>query len=389
MSRLAKLWQERAAKQQAIPSAMKKDESTTRRSVPCMIRLKPGQRSRTGVAYHLVLIVDSSSALPLNYIAELVNNLFRYIKHLLASNPLLQIALIILQNRLAFLEVQFTSNLDAFEEVLQDGLRPSGHCALATGLDIALRLLEGAESCSREIVYVNFSRISVDCLDGDSLVEAFKRLGIVLNIVSVDGSFWALSNLARQTSGKHILIQRPPPGLIEQRSRFTLFETLRRLGRSRVTHRDGSPGFIHVGFPSHSKLQAICFCHGRPCAKYYSCPLCSAILCGIGRCCVCGLQLMLHPNLHQGASLIRKAPAYDASREKYERCGICQFPGTRATAQCATCKAKFCASCSHMLQDSRIVCPLCIIKPHQTTTSVTGNNEAMAKSNVKKELPTK
>lgn len=363
-------------------------------------RLAPSQQSQVGIFRHVVLIIDSSESLPLTYLSEFVNSLFLYVQFILSHRPLIRVAFMTLQNSLCYLELRFSSNLSAFEEVLRDGFRPSGHIALATGLDQAYELLMNNKSAasSRRILYVNFSNATLDSLDIFSVLEKLLAAQIQVDIVSLTNRFGVLDHISRVTGGRHLIVDRDVKGgLLNLLKRLELRSEDTRLMHSKgreehslnlqashnqtATDTEGGK-FIMVGFPVHICDDAICFCHNRHGTGFYECPFCYAVVCDISECVCCGLQLVMYPNLYRGALLHKRAlsfkkldtslsqtesivnttnPAEDGKNIKAKSmCSLCQMQyGTDTdTSQylCSFCDAPFCKSCSELLAEAKVAC---------------------------------
>lgn len=366
-------------------------------------RLSPSQQSHMGIFHHVVLIIDSSEALPLTYLSEFVNSLFLYTQFMLSHRPLIRVAFMTLQNSLCYLELRFSSNLSAFEEVLRDGFRPSGHVALATGLDQAYELLMSSKSAasSLRILYINFSNATMDSLDIFNVLDKLVAAQIQVDVVSLTNSFGVLDHISRRTGGRHLIVDREAKGgLLNLLKRLELrsedVRTVRPKGEGALnaealSHQsvDSSPNveegsFIMVGFPVHICDDAICFCHNRHGIGFYECPFCYAVVCDIAECVCCGLQLVMYPNLYRGALLHKRALSFkkldlstspegatgEANKTEEGKhtkarntCSLCRMHyGTDAdTTQyvCYLCSAPFCKSCSELLLEAKVACPVC------------------------------
>lgn len=353
-------------------------------------RLSPGQQSQVGIFRHVVLIIDSSESLPLTYLSEFINSLFLYVQFILSHRPLIRVAFMTLQNSLCYLELRFSSNLSAFEEVLRDGFRPSGHIALATGLDQAYELLMNSKSAasSRRILYINFSSATIDSLDIFNVLEKLLSAQVQVDTVSLTNSFGVLDHISRKTGGRHLIIDRETKGgllnllkRLELRSEDVRITQATEEGDSNVD--EGK--FIMVGFPVHICDDAICFCHNRHGTGFYECPFCYAVVCDISECVCCGLQLVMYPNLYRGALLHKRALSFtksDSSSVQLEAatssanqaedskhikaksvCSLCQMQyGTdtdRSQYLCSFCSGPFCKSCSELLAEAKVSCPVC------------------------------
>ncbi|EFO64989.1 TFIIH P44 [Giardia lamblia P15] len=376
-------------------------------------RLTPNQQSQVGIFHHVVLIIDSSESLPLTYLSEFVNSLFLYVQFILSHRPLIRVAFMTLQNSLCYLELRFSSNLSAFEEVLRDGFRPSGHIALATGLDQAYDLLmnSGSAASSRRILYINFSNATLDSLDIFSVLEKLFAAQIQVDVVSLTNSFGVLDHISRTTGGRHLIVDREiKGGLLNLLKRLELRSEDAKIMQSKgegtlnlqmshnqiitdakctkdtVLASNTEEGkFIMVGFPVHICDDAICFCHNRHGTGFYECPFCYAIVCDISECVCCGLQLVMYPNLYRGALLHKRALSFkklDSSLSQTESivnntnqtedgknskgkgiCSLCQMQyGTDTNISqylCTFCDSPFCKSCSELLTEAKVACTIC------------------------------
>lgn len=367
-------------------------------------RLSPSQQSHMGIFHHVVLIIDSSESLPLTYLSEFVNSLFLYVQFMLSHRPLIRVAFMTLQNSLCYLEVRFSSNLSAFEEVLKDGFRPSGHAALATGLDQAYELLTSSKSAasSLRILYINFSNATMDSLDIFSILEKLVAAQIQVDVVSLTNSFAVLDYISRKTGGRHLIVDRETKGgllnllkRLELRSaNITILQSKERcfLNSDAMDHQSEARSsnieggsFIMVGFPVHLCDDAICFCHNRHGTGFYECPFCYAVVCDIAECVCCGLQLVIYPNLYRGALLHKRAlsfkkselsvPQLDGTTNEANKaeegkhtkvrntCSLCRMNyGTDTDTSrylCHLCDTPFCKSCSELLMEAKVPCPIC------------------------------
>ncbi|EKD00781.1 component of RNA polymerase transcription factor TFIIH, Ssl1p [Trichosporon asahii var. asahii CBS 8904] len=275
------------------------------------------------------------------------------------QNPLGQIGIILLRNRLAQTLVPMCGNPQEIIEALADKrkLEPAGEPSLQNGLVMARGGMSHLPSTSSLEVLVLFSAISTADPDGsmnihqvlDELVSARVRV----TIISLSAEIKICKQIAERTGGrfgvaidedhyKELLWETipPPAQTITAPVTANVREALARGGRQAPGAPKRPPplgDLLVMGFPTRlpGAGESFCACHGLLKRGGYMCPRCGAKLCDVPTDCeVCGLMVVSSPHLARSFWLLFPVSKYDTLGR-----GVLTKEAVRA--ECFGCDAPF------------------------------------------------
>ncbi|KAK8853359.1 hypothetical protein IAR55_004063 [Kwoniella newhampshirensis] len=370
---------------------------------------------RRSIIRHLFLILDLSESMndkdyrPTRF-EVILGYLRSYVVEWFDQNPLGQIGIIILRDRLSEVLVPMGGNPQEILSVLSDKrrLEPSGEPSLQNGLVMAKGGMSHLPSTSSLEVLIIFSAISTADPDGSvtihTVLNDLVNSHIRTNIVALAGEIKICRQISERTGGKFgVALEQdhlkdllwetiPPPATTVSAAAPTTMSVRSALAAG---GKGGAMGgakalagdLMVMGFPIRLPLggETLCACHGLLKKGGYLCPRCGSKLCDVPTDCeVCGLMVVSSPHLARSFWFLFPVANYDVlmvedamSADGSETCFGCdiEFPdlstvdagvaqvedGVSPTGRyrCAKCKNDFCADCDLYIHDTLHTCPGC------------------------------
>ncbi|TXT04352.1 hypothetical protein VHUM_04119 [Vanrija humicola] len=370
---------------------------------------------RRSLVRHMFIIVDLSESmrdkdfrpsrfeLTLQYLRAFVVEWFD-------QNPLGQVGVILLRDRLAEVLVPIGGNPQDIVKALEDkrALEPSGEPSLQNGLTMARGSMSHLPTTSSLEILVLFSAISTADPDGaqniHQVLADLVQARVRTTIISLSAEIKICRQIAERTGGRFgVAIDEdhyrdllwetipPPAETIAAPVTLNVRDALNRGGRGAQggANRPAPAGDLMVmGFPTRLPAagEGFCACHGLLKRGGYMCPRCGSKLCDVPTDCdVCCLMVVSSPHLARSFWLLFPVANYGSVLEEgavqaelVPACFGCDtaFPllstlGPDAAAhvdegisptgryRCAKCANDFCMDCDLYVHDTLHTCPGC------------------------------
>ncbi|WRT70048.1 uncharacterized protein IL334_007042 [Kwoniella shivajii] len=369
---------------------------------------------RRSIIRHLFIILDLSESMndkdyrPTRF-EVILGYLRSYVVEWFDQNPLGQIGIIMMRDRLSEVLVPMGGNPQEILSVLSDKrkLEPSGEPSLQNGLVMAKGGMSHLPTTSSLETLIIFSSISTADPDGPSTIHTVLQ-DLVTNeirtsIIALAGEIKICKQISERTGGKFgVALDQdhlkdlmwetiPPPATTI--SNPTTIGVRNALAAASATGKNGVTGktpvgdLMVMGFPIQLPLggETLCACHGLLKKGGYLCPRCGSKLCDVPTDCeVCGLMVVSSPHLARSFWFLFPVANYgvlaveevmDSSTS--DTCAGCdvEFPdvtsieegvaqvedGVSPTGRyrCAKCRNDFCADCDLYIHDTLHTCPGC------------------------------
>ncbi|WVQ94877.1 hypothetical protein IAU59_001961 [Kwoniella sp. CBS 9459] len=373
---------------------------------------------RRSIIRHMFIILDlSESMMDKDYrptrFEVILGYLRTYVVEWFDQNPLGQIGIIILRDRLSEVLVPMGGNPQEILSVLSDKrrLEPSGEPSLQNGLMMAKGGMSHLPSTSSLETLIIFSAISTADPDGPvtihNVLSELVQSKMRTSILSLAGEIKICRQIAEKTGGrfgvaldqdhlKDLLWETiPPPATtmappVTVGVRSALAAGGRQPGGAGVAGVGGrapAGDLMVMGFPIQLPLggETLCACHGLLKKGGYMCPRCGSKLCDVPTDCeVCGLMVVSSPHLARSFWFLFPVANYgvlaveevmDSSTSN--TCHGCDVEfqdistvedgfaqvedGVSPTGRyrCAKCRNDFCADCDLYIHDTLHTCPGC------------------------------
>ncbi|WWD19785.1 hypothetical protein CI109_104249 [Kwoniella shandongensis] len=367
---------------------------------------------RRSIIRHLFIILDLSESMndkdyrPTRF-EVILGYLRTYVVEWFDQNPLGQIGIIILRDRLSEVLVPMGGNPQEILSVLSDKrrLEPSGEPSLQNGLVMAKGGMSHLPSTSSLEVLIVFSAISTADPDGSTTIHTVLNdlvtSRIRTNIIALAGEIKICRQISERTGGKFgVALDQdhlkdllwetiPPPATTVSSSAPTTMNVRSALAAGGKAGGGKAPvgDLMVMGFPIRLPLggETLCACHGLLKKGGYLCPRCGSKLCDVPTDCeVCGLMVVSSPHLARSFWFLFPVANYGvlgvedvmsvASSETCFGCDV-EFPdvstidagvaqvedGVSPTGRyrCAKCRSDFCADCDLYIHDTLHTCPGC------------------------------
>ncbi|ODN73372.1 hypothetical protein L202_07909 [Cryptococcus amylolentus CBS 6039] len=366
---------------------------------------------RRSIIRHMFILVDlSESMLDKDYrptrFEVVLNYLRSYIPEWFDQNPLGQIGLITLRDRLSEVLVPMGGSPEELVQALSDKrrLEPSGEPSLQNGLLMAKSGMEHLPGTSSLEMLIVFSSISTADPDGPKTIHTtlseIAQTHIRTSILSLSGEIKICKQIAEQTGGKFgvALDQEhlrdllwdtiPPPATTIAPATLGVRNALAAGGRNGAAGKAPAGDLMVMGFPIRLPLggETMCACHGLLKKGGYLCPRCGSKLCDVPTDCeVCGLMVVSSPHLARSFWFLFPVANYktlsfeEVDVSQPETCFGCDSPfpdretlptiaglsqvedGVSPTGRyrCSKCAQDFCADCDLYIHDVLHTCPGC------------------------------
>ncbi|OCF43686.1 transcription initiation factor TFIIH subunit 2 [Kwoniella heveanensis CBS 569] len=268
---------------------------------------------RRSIIRHMFIILDlSESMMDKDYrptrFEVILGYLRSYVVEWFDQNPLGQIGIIILRDRLSEVLVPMGGNPQEILSVLSDKrrLEPSGEPSLQNGLTMAKGGMSHLPSTSSLETLIIFSAISTADPDGPVTIHHvladLVQSKIRTSILSLAGEIKICRQIAEKTGGKFGV------ALDQDHLKDLLWETIPPPATTMAPPPGGSGAggrapagdLMVMGFPIQLPLggETLCACHGLLKKGGYMCPRCGSKLCDVPTDCeVCGLMVVSSPHL--------------------------------------------------------------------------------------------
>ncbi|WWC72193.1 uncharacterized protein I206_106153 [Kwoniella pini CBS 10737] len=369
---------------------------------------------RRSIIRHMFIIMDLSESMmdkdyrPTRF--EVVLGYLRsYVVEWFDQNPLGQIGIIIMRDRLSEVLVPMGGNPQEILSVLSDKrrLEPSGEPSLQNGLVMAKGGMSHLPTTSSLETLIVFSSISTADPDGPTTIhnvlEDLVENKIRTTILSLAGEIKICRSISERTGGKFgVALDQdhlkdlmwetipPPATTIAPPITIGVRNALSAAGKNASGSGGGKApngDLMVMGFPIQLPLggETLCSCHGLLKRGGYLCPRCGSKLCDVPTDCeVCGLMVVSSPHLARSFWFLFPVANYGVlhiedvmESSKSHTCTGCdvEFPdvstieegvaqvedGVSPTGRyrCAKCQNDFCADCDLYIHDTLHTCPGC------------------------------
>ncbi|WVR09600.1 hypothetical protein IAU60_006672 [Kwoniella sp. DSM 27419] len=371
---------------------------------------------RRSIIRHMFIILDLSESMndkdyrPTRF-EVILGYLRTYVIEWFDQNPLGQIGIIIMRDRLSEVLVPMGGNPQEILSCLSDKrrLEPSGEPSLQNGLVMAKGGMSHLPSTSSLETLIIFSSISTADPDGPvtihTVLNDLATSKVRTSILSLAGEIKICRQIAERTGGKFgVALDQdhlkdllwetiPPPATtmapaVTQGVRSALAAGGRAPGAPAGGARGAPAGDLMVmGFPIRLPMggETLCACHGLLKKGGYLCPRCGSKLCDVPTDCeVCGLMVVSSPHLARSFWFLFPVANYGAlaieqvmETSTSDTCfgcdvefqdlstideGVAQVEdGVSPTGRyrCAKCTNDFCANCDLFIHDTLHTCPGC------------------------------
>ncbi|WVQ66673.1 uncharacterized protein L199_004860 [Kwoniella botswanensis] len=369
---------------------------------------------RRSIIRHMFIILDLSESMmdkdfrPTRF-EVILGYLRSYVVEWFDQNPLGQIGIIIMRDRLSEVLVPMGGNPQEILSVLSDKrkLEPSGEPSLQNGLMMAKGGMSHLPTTSSLETLIIFSSISTADPDGPitihNVLQEMVDSKIRTNILSLSGEIKICKQISERTNGKFgvaldqdhlkdLMWDTIPPPATTIAPPITV-GVRNALAGAAAGQQRGAAGkapvgdLMVMGFPIQLPLggETLCSCHGLLKKGGYLCPRCGSKLCDVPTDCeVCGLMVVSSPHLARSFWFLFPVANYGVlavedlmdSGNGYTCFGCdVEFPdvatieegvaqvedGVSPTGRyrCAKCKKDFCADCDLYIHDTLHTCPGC------------------------------
>ncbi|WWC91893.1 uncharacterized protein L201_006842 [Kwoniella dendrophila CBS 6074] len=368
---------------------------------------------RRSIIRHMFIILDLSESMmdkdfrPTRF-EVILGYLRSYVVEWFDQNPLGQIGIIIMRDRLSEVLVPMGGNPQEILSVLSDKrrLEPSGEPSLQNGLVMAKGGMSHLPTTSSLETLIIFSSISTADPDGPvtihNVLEELVTNKIRTTILSLAGEIKICRQITERTGGKFgVSLDQdhfkdlmwetiPPPATTIQSHTPITMGVKNALSSANGLQKGGKTpvgDLMVMGFPIQLPLggETLCSCHGLLKKGGYLCPRCSSKLCDVPTDCeVCGLMVVSSPHLARSFWFLFPVANYGVlpiedvmNSSTSETCFGCdvEFPdastidegvaqvedGVSPTGRyrCAKCSNDFCADCDLYIHDTLHTCPGC------------------------------
>ncbi|RXK41465.1 transcription initiation factor TFIIH subunit 2 [Tremella mesenterica] len=298
---------------------------------------------RRSIIRHMFIILDlSESVLDKDFRPSRFELTLQYMRSYVVEwfdqNPLGQIGMIIMRDRLSEVLIPMGGNPQEILSVLTDKrkLEPSGEPSLQNGLVMAKGGMSHLPSTSSLEILVVFSSISTADPDGPinihQVLSDLSSSRVRTSIISLSGEIKICRQICQRTGGKfgvamdedhlrELLWETIPPPAQTQSSNPTTLGVRNALaaGGNRVDGDGSRPppvgDLMVMGFPVRLPPggETLCVCHGLLKKGGYLCPRCGSKLCDVPTDCeVCGLMVVSSPHLARSFWFLFPVAHYDA-----------------------------------------------------------------------------
>ncbi|WWC95189.1 hypothetical protein V866_002045 [Kwoniella sp. B9012] len=369
---------------------------------------------RRSIIRHMFIILDLSESMmdkdfrPTRF-EVIIGYLRSYVVEWFDQNPLGQIGIIIMRDRLSEVLVPMGGNPQEILSVLSDKrkLEPSGEPSLQNGLMMAKGGMSHLPTTSSLETLIIFSSISTADPDGPitihNVLHEMVDSKIRTNILSLSGEIKICKQISERTNGKFgvaldqdhlkdLMWETIPPPATTIAPPITV-GVRNALAGAAAGQQRGAGGkapvgdLMVMGFPIQLPLggETLCSCHGLLKKGGYLCPRCGSKLCDVPTDCeVCGLMVVSSPHLARSFWFLFPVANYGVlavedlmDSGNGDTCFGCdvEFPdvstieegvaqvedGVSPTGRyrCAKCKNDFCADCDLYIHDTLHTCPGC------------------------------
>nr|XP_019043954.1 transcription initiation factor TFIIH subunit 2 [Kwoniella bestiolae CBS 10118]OCF22884.1 transcription initiation factor TFIIH subunit 2 [Kwoniella bestiolae CBS 10118] len=283
---------------------------------------------RRSIIRHMFIILDLSDSMmdkdyrPTSRFEVILGYLRTYVVEWFDQNPLGQIGIIIMRDRLSEVLVPMGGNPQEILSVLSDKrkLEPSGEPSLQNGLMMAKGGMSHLPTTSSLETLIIFSSISTADPDGPvtihNVLQEMVDSKIRTNILSLSGEIKICKQISERTNGKFgvaldqdhlkdLMWDTIPPPATTIAPPITV-GVRNALAGAGAGQRGGAVGkapagdLMVMGFPIQLPLggETLCACHGLLKKGGYLCPRCGSKLCDVPTDCeVCGLMVVSSPHL--------------------------------------------------------------------------------------------
>eukprot|EP01095_Lingulamoeba_sp_RSL-Kostka_P011531 TRINITY_DN4416_c0_g1_i1.p1 TRINITY_DN4416_c0_g1~~TRINITY_DN4416_c0_g1_i1.p1 ORF type:complete len:395 (-),score=94.38 TRINITY_DN4416_c0_g1_i1:22-1206(-) len=327
---------------------------------------------RRGMSRNLIVIIDASENVVKGNIVPsrldvMTKGVEGFIKNFFDQNPISQLGLMITRSEIAETLTELNGNPNRHLSVLKS-IQADGQPSLQNSLTIAAGTLSTVPKyCTREILIVYSSLITVDSGNIENTIKLIKKNNIRCSIIGFDAEVFILKKIATATDGTYTVATNnnhfcelltehspPPPSSKTEYIEATL---------------------INMGFPEKQPLDyvSLCNCHQELKRGGYLCPKCNSKWCDLPvDCRICGLQLVLSPHLARSYHHLFSIPMFieipainnnnDYDNNITENCYSCCsiLLSSESSYKCSDCQNLFCYDCDIYIHEHLHNCPGCL-----------------------------